>query len=96
VIVEVFTLRLAPEASRAEFLAADARVQTEFYYQRAGLVRRTTASTPDGEWVVVVLWGTEADVLAAAEAATHDPAAEAFGSLIDHGSVSVKRYDTLD
>jgi hypothetical protein len=95
VIVEVFTFRLAPEMSEPDFLLADARVQTDFYYRRPGIVRRTTARAGD-DWCVVVFWDRMDDALAAAEAARDDLAAIAFGSYMDRGSISVTRYETLD
>jgi len=95
VVVEIFTFRLAPDATEQAFLEADAAVQTGFYYQRPGLVRRTVARSQDG-WAVVVFWGTMGDVDAAAAAAADDPATQAFGALMNHGSVRVQRYETLD
>lgn len=94
-IVEIFTFRLAPGASDADLLAADARVQTEFYYGRPGIVRRTTARAGD-DWAVVVFWQRADDAAAAADAARDDPATAAFGALMDLARVSVKRYETLD
>lgn len=95
-VVEIFTFRLAPDAAEADFLAADAAVQTAFYYGRPGIVRRTTARSSDGEWTVVVFWGTESDALAAAAAASTHEATARFGSLIDHGTIRVRTYETLD
>jgi hypothetical protein len=96
VIVEVFTFRLAPDVSESDVLAADALVQTDFYYQRPGMVRRTTARSVDGAWVVVVFWGSEADAQAAGEAAADHEATERFAALMDHGTVRVTRYESLD
>ena len=67
-VVEIFTFRLVPGASDADFVAADARVQTEFYYARKGIVRRTTARS-GAEWAVVIFWQSMDDALATAEAA---------------------------
>jgi hypothetical protein len=94
-VVEIFNFRLAPGASTGAFLEADARVQTEFYYLQPGIVRRTTARSKD-DWCVLVYWGTQDDALAAARAAADHPATQAFGALLDHGSVRVERYETLD
>ena len=95
-IVEVFSFRLRPDVSDDEFLAADARVQTEFYYQQRGIARRTTAKAEDGEWAVVVFWGDEASAAAAAEASVAHPATQAFGAFLDHSSLHSKRYASLD
>ncbi|HZU80922.1 MAG TPA: hypothetical protein VE991_13470, partial [Acidimicrobiales bacterium] len=54
--VEVTTFRLAAGVEPETFLSADARAQTEFFYARAGLLRRTTAVADDGDWVAVALW----------------------------------------
>jgi hypothetical protein len=95
VVVEIFNFRLAPDASSEAFLAADARVQTEFYYVQPGIVRRTTARSGD-DWCVVVFWAKVDDALAASHAAADDAAAQAFGALLEHGSLRVERYETLD
>ncbi len=84
-VVEVFTFRLRPDVSESQFLDADAAVQTQFYYQQRGMARRTTAKGPDGEWVSVVFWGSEDDVV------TPD---ESFMSLITDVRTSV--YNSLD
>jgi len=95
VVVEVFTFRLAPGATEQAFLEADAAVQTDFYYQRPGIVRRTVARSDD-TWAAVIFWRTMDDADAAAAAAADHPATRGFGALMDHGSVRVERYETLD
>ncbi len=88
-IVEIFTFRLAPGMSEADFLKADARVQNDFYYRRPGIVRRTTARAGD-DWCVVVFWQRMDDALAAAEAVNDTE----FASCIE--GVAVQRFETLD
>src|SRR5260370_35054776 len=60
-VIEVLTFGLDSQTEEAEFLAADKRVQTEFFYQQPGLVRRTTARGDDGGWLIVSLWGSQAN-----------------------------------
>ena len=95
-LLELTTFRLAPGVDEADFLVTDKAVQTEFFYRQTGLARRTTARASDGEWLVVLLWGTDADASAAASRAEEDPAVGGFSRLIDAGSVVSRRYGTLD
>jgi hypothetical protein len=92
--IEIQTFRLAPGATESAFLEADARLQTEFIYQRPGLVRRTTARGPDGEWLVIVLWGWEEAADDAARESASDPVALAYSRLVE--DVQVRRYTALD
>jgi hypothetical protein len=95
-MLETATFRLAPGVDEAAFLDADSRVQTEFVYQQPGLVRRTTARGRDGDWIVIVLWASDADADAAAARAPGDEAAVAFTACLDPGSVRTARYALLD
>ncbi len=62
-IVEVTTFRLADGVADESFLALDKRLQTELVPNRPGFMRRTTARHGE-EWLVVTLWGNEADAAA--------------------------------
>ena len=95
-IVETATFRLAAGADEAEFLEADRHAQTEFFPRLSGLMRRTTARGPEGEWLVVVLWRSEAEAEAAQRLSADHPAALAFMSLVDQASYGLRRYKTLD
>jgi hypothetical protein len=95
-VIETMTFRLAAATDEAAFLAADARVQTEFAYHQTGLARRTTARGRDGDWIVVDLWGSDADADACAGRWDADAAAQAFMALVDRDSVRTRRYATLD
>jgi hypothetical protein len=95
-VIETMTFRLAAPTEEAPFLAADRRLQTEFAYHQAGLVRRTTARSHGGDWIVVDLWASEADADASTERWNGDPTAAAFMALVDETTVRVQRYTTLD
>lgn len=92
-VVELTTLRFLRGTQETAFLAADARVQSDFFYQQPGLVRRTTARGA-GDWLIVCFWESEAAASSAAEAARTDRAAMAFASLVE--VTDVRRYVTLD
>lgn len=55
-LIENATFKLADGISVDEFLAVDARFQEDFAYQQKGFLRRTTARSDDGTWLVVNLW----------------------------------------
>lgn len=95
-LIETTTFRLSDGVGEADFLEADARVQTEFVYQQHGCVRRMTARSAADEWIVVTFWGTDQDAIDAASAADTDPAWRAFMGSIDPSTLRVARHSTLD
>jgi hypothetical protein len=94
--IEIMTFRLGPEASEAEFLAADRRVQTEFAYQQPGMIRRTTGRNPDGTWVIIDLWASPTAAADYVDGWNQEPAPIAFMALIDQSTVVTQSYETLD
>ena len=95
-MIEVITFRLGGGTGEASFLAADDAFRTEFLYAQRGLARATTARGADGEWIVILIWATEADADAATVAAETDPAATRFFGLVEAASLGRRRYATLD
>jgi hypothetical protein len=95
-VIEILTFRLLPAVSEVDFLAADRRVQTEFAYRQPGLLRRTTARHPDGEWVVIDLWRSADDADACDRCWADDPVAQQFMSFVDPATVATRRYAPLD
>ena len=95
-VVEVITFRAAAGADDSAVQHADEHVQTEFAYQQRGLVRRTTARGANGEWLVVQLWQSAGDADAAASAARTHASFDRLLRLIDHATLRVARYETLD
>jgi hypothetical protein len=84
--IETLTFRLADGVDEATFLDADRRAQTDVYYRSKGCLRRTTARSADGEWLVTVLWGSPEGEATAPE----------LDALMDPSSVRRARYETLD
>ncbi|MBA3653445.1 MAG: hypothetical protein H0W70_04555 [Actinobacteria bacterium] len=91
-VIETHTFRLRAGADEEAFLQTDKLVQTAFIANQPGFVRRTTARGIDREWIVIVLWRSDADATAAA-AVPHDSVA-AFAGFTE--AVATKRYTTLD
>jgi hypothetical protein len=50
----------------------------------------------DGEWAVIVLWGSAADADTSAGLAKDHPVTKAFDALLDPSTVQRSRYETLD
>ena len=94
-IVELLTFRPKPGVSEAELRAAEARVYEEFAAQQPGMMRRTTAVSADGEWLVVQLWGDLATCEAGEAAAAGHPATAALHALADPDSLTARRYEDL-
>lgn len=94
-IVELLTFRPRAGVSEDELLAAESRACREFTHLQAGIVRRMTAVSDDGEWLVVQLWADEATADAAAAAAATDPAIGALHALADPASLTTRRYGDI-
>jgi len=96
VVLETMTFRLAAGADEEAFLAVDKRLQTDFAYQQPGLLRRTTAHSVDGQWIVLDLWASAADADACAVRWESDPIAAEFMAFVDRDTVTVVRYELLE
>jgi hypothetical protein len=91
-VIEIMRFRLGPGTGEEAFLTADRRLQEDFASQQAGLLRRTTARSEDGDWIVIDLWRSAADADACDRRWDSDPVAQAFMALLDRSSVSTERY----
>ena len=90
-IIEHRTFALASDASEAALLELDRVAQTEVVPFLAGFVRRTTARSADGAWLVETLWYDEGSADAAG-----DGTVGGFDALWEPRSVHVARWTTLD
>lgn len=95
-MIEIMSFRLRAEADATAFLVADRRVQTEFAYHQPGLLRRTTARSDDGQWVVIDLWQSDNQADASSERWDSDPITAEFMTFVEDGSVRIQRFATLD
>lgn len=93
-MLEIVTFALKAGADVAAFLAADARVQTEWAYQQPGIVRRTTARGHGGRWAVVTVWSDAAAVDRAAANRGH-PAIAEFDVLVDSATFRRELFEGL-
>jgi hypothetical protein len=95
-VIEIMTFRLRSADDEAAFMEADRRVQSEFAYHQPGLLRRTTARSEDGQWIVIDLWQSAAAADACDERWSSDPVARTFMALVDEATVTTERFATLD
>jgi hypothetical protein len=95
-VIETHTFRLAEGTDIGRFLNADKRLQTELMLRKPTFLRRTTSRGADGEWLVIVLWGSEADADASMAQLGDDPANAAFMHFVDDATITSRRYETLD
>jgi hypothetical protein len=95
-MINVLTFRLLDGVDETTFIAADARLQTEFANLQPGMVRRTTARGDDGGWAVFTIWASaEAAEAVAASSGENEVVAE-FLALIDRSTLAVDQYYELD
>lgn len=95
-MIEVTRFRLREGVDEADFREADARYQMEFAYRQPGLLRRTTASSEEGEWAVIDLWRTPGDADASRRRASGDPVAQVHAAMVEPASVEAATYLELD
>lgn len=88
-MIGTHTFRLADGVHDGAFAELDARVQQEIAYRQAGLVRRTTARSADGEWLVATIWQSAAH----ADAAT--AVLDTLLAHIDRDTLRSARYHEL-
>ncbi|HKN40979.1 MAG TPA: hypothetical protein VJ456_17920 [Acidimicrobiia bacterium] len=89
-VVDITTFRLRAGVDDGTFLRTDERVRTAVLYQQPGIVRATTARGAGGDWLILVLWASDADA-DAASGALDDVVALAEPSTVDR-----RRYTTFD
>ncbi len=94
-VIECTTFRPRADVTEAALMAADASVQTGFAYLQPGLVRRTTARSTDGEWLVVTIWESDDAADAAQRASTTADVVAEFAALLEPGTVTTRRFATL-
>jgi len=88
-VIENQTFRLADGVDASAFIAEDGRVQQEIAYGQPGILRRTTAVSADGEWLISTLWASAELADAAA------PVLDALAAHIDASTLRTARYDEL-
>jgi hypothetical protein len=94
-VFEIVTYRLRESADPHAFGVIDEALQTRFFYQQPGLVRRTTGRSDDGTWVSINVWDSteHAD---AAEAKTEEmPEFARMLEVIDPTTIRVQRFESL-
>ena len=93
-IVELVLLRLQPGADEDAFIRA-ARATTSDLRALDGYASRELLRAEDGQWVDIVHWSTRDQALAAAEQFPTLPSAQAFGSLMDGGSIRMMHLEQV-
>lgn len=78
-----------------DFVAINARYQTEFAYQQDGLRRRTVAPGLEGEWLALTIWRSKADAHRAEQVAVESSIAQAFERCLDASTKTVEFFKEL-
>jgi hypothetical protein len=94
-VIEITRFRLNDATSVEDFVAVNAKYQTDFAYQQVGLRRRTVAPGLDGEWLSLTFWGSKADAHRANEEAAHSSVAQAFAACMETSSKTVEYFKEL-
>jgi hypothetical protein len=91
-VLEILTFRLRSGVDGEAFRLADIAAQESFFYAQAGIQRRTTACSPDGEWLVLTNWATDEDGDAAERSARFPEDFAEVAAMVELSSISRKRY----
>lgn len=91
-VIEIVRFKLAAGISPQAFLALDQAVAREHVAKQAGFVRRESASTSEGEWLVIVHWASAAAADASMASFATAPAAAAFMKGLDASTMSMQRF----
>jgi hypothetical protein len=94
-MIEIMSFRLAAGTDEAAFRAADRSVQNEFAGQQSGLLRRTTARSSNGDWIVIDRWRSEQDSDACAALWGQDQVTATFMAFLDPATIQNTRYAEL-
>ena len=94
-LIVTATFTLVPGSDEAEFRRADARFQEDFAYQLKGHLRRTTARSEDGTWLVISWFDSAESFAGAANATVGLDAVEEMHRFIDFDTHQVSVYETL-
>jgi hypothetical protein len=95
-VIETHTFRLVDGSDLGGFLEADRRVQTELMLRKPTFLRRTTARSTEGEWIVLVLWASESEADTSNQRFADNLANDAFMAYVDLSTLTTRRYETLD
>lgn len=91
-VIEVVRFKLAAGVSPRDFLILDRLVEREHVAKQHGFLRRQSASTPDGEWLVIVHWASAFDADASMASFAKAPAAAAFMQGLDASTLTMQRF----
>jgi hypothetical protein len=94
-VIEVTRFRLNVATSVEDFVAINARYQTDFAYQQEGLRRRTVAPGLGAEWLSLTVWGSKSDARRAEGAAALSIVAKEFEACLEPSSKTVEYFKEL-
>lgn len=82
-VIEIVRFKLGPGVKPADFAVLDRAVEREHVARQPGFIRRESAVSDDGEWLVIVHWATRRDADASMASFTQAAAAQAFMAGLD-------------
>ena len=94
-MIEITRFRLLAGADAEQFLSADKLLQENFAYRQPGLLRRTTARSEDGGWIVIDVWASPEHADACALRWDSDETVERFMSFVDRQTFAIERFATV-
>lgn len=94
-VIEVTKFRLNDGTSVEDFVAINAKYQTDFAYQQVGLRRRTVAPGLGGQWLSLTVWGSKSDVHRADAEAALSTVAQEFEGCLEPSSKTVEYFKEL-
>ena len=95
-VLEVTSFKLQPTANDSIFNDLDSKVETIFTSKQAGFIKRQSAVTENGEYVVLVYWNTQADADASMQKFMKDESVADYAAMINGSTMKMNRYEIED
>lgn len=94
-VLEVTTFQLKSTADSTTFNQLDAEVEGNFTSKQSGYIKRQSAVSEDGEYVVLVYWNSIKDADTSMQKFMKDGSVAEYAAMIDENSMKMARY-TID
>lgn len=94
-LIDILVFHLADGADETAFRAADEQLQIAVMLECPGLLRRTTARSESGNWLVLTQWASREAFENAPERLREQAAAAAFDGFVDESTRRAQQFETL-
>lgn len=91
-VLEITTFKTKPATNASAFHKLDGEVEARFTSKQPGFMKRQSAVTEEGEYVVLVYWNSMEEAEASMNKFMSDESVAGYASMIDGATMSMSRY----